>query len=490
MMQPVSASKLEIPFDAIVLAAGKGTRFKGETPKVLHPILGISALGRVLKTLSEAGCRRAIVVIGHQSEKIESEINHLQPRWTHMNIQTVLQSPQRGTGDAVRQVRDQIPDLRPTVLVLAGDVPLLRSETLLSLVHHHTTQDAHLTLLGATVENPTGYGRLILNPSEPSGQLQAIIEESDAGESQKKIQYVNTGVYALHWPVCTPMLSTLSAATGQGEYYLTDLVGIALTHGHRVACQWLTDATEMIGINTRAHIAEAVHALSHRQIQALMQAGVTILSTAQTLIAPEVRIGADTVIYPGCVLEGEVTVGSGCELGPNTQLIGPVRIEDNVRISHSVVSDSVIAKGAYIGPYAHIRGGSAVGMDTRVGNFVELKNVQMGNASAAAHLSYLGDAHIGDRVNMGAGSITANYDPVRDVKHLTHIEDGAKVGCNSVLIAPVAVGRNSCVAAGSVITKTVEAGDLAISRGKQTVLPQWVIKHESPTALFRADCQP
>jgi bifunctional UDP-N-acetylglucosamine pyrophosphorylase/glucosamine-1-phosphate N-acetyltransferase len=187
------------------------------------------------------------------------------------------------------------------------------------------------------------------------------------------------------------------------------------------------------------------------------------------------------------VLEGDVSVGSGCELGPNTQLIGPVTLGNNVRISHSVVSESVIDNNAYIGPYAHIRGGSSVGVATRVGNFVELKNVQMGNASAAAHLTYLGDAQVGNRVNMGAGSITANYDPVRDIKHRTVIEDGAKVGCNSVLIAPLTVGVNSCIAAGSVITKPVEAGDLAIARGKQTTLPQWVTQNESPTALFRAD---
>ncbi|MEB3244717.1 MAG: bifunctional UDP-N-acetylglucosamine diphosphorylase/glucosamine-1-phosphate N-acetyltransferase GlmU [Vampirovibrionales bacterium] len=475
-------------FDAIILAAGKGTRFKGSTPKVLAPILGLSALARVLQTLHQAGCQRAVTLTGHQAEVVEQEVQTLQPLWATMPVATVRQIPQRGTGDAVRIARDATNQLfAQTVLILAGDVPLLRPETLTTLLATHHAQQNAVTLLAAEIANPTGYGRVQLEAE--NGQIVAIIEEADATPEQKALRAVNTGVYAFDWAKISPLLDKLSSATAQGEFYLTDIIAIARQHQLKAGCAWLADPAEMTGINTRAQLAEVIEALSLRRCNELMAEGVTILSPANTLIAPEVVIGADTVVAPGCMLTGKVQIGERCQIGPHSTLTGPVKVGDNVIIQHSTVIDAEIRDGAYIGPYAHLRGGCTVGQQSRVGNFVEFKAVNFGDHAAAAHLAYLGDAEVGNKVNMGAGSITANYDPVRDQKHKTHIMSGAKVGCNSVLVAPVQVGTNACVAAGSVITKPVAANDLAIARGRQSSLPQWVSQNESPEALFRADVE-
>jgi bifunctional UDP-N-acetylglucosamine pyrophosphorylase/glucosamine-1-phosphate N-acetyltransferase len=312
-------------------------------------------------------------------------------------------------------------------------------------------------------------------------QLTKIVEERDASPEEKAIKTVNTGIYCLSWNKIAPLLDKLSANNAQGELYLTDVIEIANQQGLRVGCVSLQDPNEMLGVNARTDLALCHKILNERSQQALMDAGVTIINPEQTMVAPEVSVGADTVIYPGCFLQGNITIGERCTLGPNTTLMGQVSIGDDSSVISSLIKDSMVGSRSTVGPFAHLRDGTYLSDHVRIGNFVEVKNTRIDHHTNAAHLAYLGDAVIGTGVNMGAGSITANYDPVRNEKHQTIIEDGVKVGCNAVLVAPVTIAHDSCVAAGSVITKNVEPWDLAIARPKQTQIPQWVAKIQRET---------
>lgn len=456
--------------DAIVLAAGQGTRLKSKTPKVLHPLFGKALLQRVLETVAQISVRNTYLVLGHGRAQVQAEVES----WNLPgSLFPVVQEPQLGTGHAVLQVKKVLPEASAgDVLVLTGDAPLLRPETLSHLAQVHQASGQALTLLVADLENPTGYGRVLTQ----NGQIHKIVEEKDAGSAEKQVKTVNTGVYCLDWQKIAPLLDQLSTDNAQGEFYLTDVLAMAVAKGLPVKGVWLEDPSEMLGVNDRADLALCHQRLNQRSLSRLMAAGVTVVDPAQTQIAPEVQIGADTVIYPGCYLEGTMTLGSDCIIGPNTSLWGAVAVGDGTEIRHSRVKDSVIGANTTIGPFAHVRDGADISDFVRIGNFVEVKNSRINHHTNAAHLAYLGDADLGSEVNMGAGSITANYDPIRGEKHRTRIEDGVKVGCNAVLVAPITVAERACVAAGSVVTQDVPAWSLAIARPRQTDVADWVAR--------------
>lgn len=455
---------------AIVMAAGKGTRLKSELPKVLHPLFGKPLIARVLESLNRLDVGQAAVIIGHGRERVSALLSELDCRF---EIRPVIQEPQLGTGHAVQQVKAQLPDwegLNGDVLILSGDVPLLSSASLQALVNEHQSLGNDLTLLSARLENPFGYGRVITDGEA----VTRIVEEKDATPEERTVQAVNTGIYCLNWRRIAPLLERLSNQNAQGEFYLTDVVALAVADGLKVGLAHLLDAEEILGINSRADLALCHDVLNRRTLNRLMAEGVTILHPVTTMIAPEVQIGPDTTVLPGCYLAGDIVVGRDCTIGPHTTMTGRVRIGNDVRVLQSVIRDAEIGDHCHVGPFAQLRDGVVLKHHVHIGNFVEIKKTTVDHHTNAAHLAYLGDATLGSDVNIGAGTITANYDPIRDIKEQTVIEDGVKIGSNSVLIAPVTVGDHASVAAGSVITKPVAPWSLAIARQRQSELPGWV----------------
>ncbi|HEY9686173.1 MAG TPA: bifunctional UDP-N-acetylglucosamine diphosphorylase/glucosamine-1-phosphate N-acetyltransferase GlmU [Coleofasciculaceae cyanobacterium] len=465
--------------NAIILAAGKGTRLKSELPKVLHPLFGKPLLVRVLETLGQLHPVQACVVVGHGREQVAACVEGLAPGYA---VQTVVQEPQLGTGHAVLQVRQKLSDWAQytgDVLILSGDVPLLRAESLQTLLNVHRREQNDLTLLAATLPNPFGYGRVMVSEGN---QVSRIVEEKDASPEEKRVQTVNTGIYCLNWAKISPLLEKLSSDNAQGEFYLTDVIALAVSAGYAVGLALLDDAEEMIGVNSRAELSLCHDVLNRRTQERLMADGVTILNPVTTMIAPEVSIGPDTTVLPGCYLTGDVSIGCRCTIGPNTVMSSQVVVEDDARVIHSHVRDSRIGAFTSVGPFAQLRDGAEIGHHVLIGNFVEVKKSTLDHHTFASHLAYIGDASLGSDVNIGAGTITANYDPIRDIKERTVIEDGAKIGSNSVLVAPVTVGEHASVAAGSVITKDVPPWDLAIARGRQMEITGWVKRVKSTLA--------
>jgi bifunctional UDP-N-acetylglucosamine pyrophosphorylase / glucosamine-1-phosphate N-acetyltransferase len=463
----------------IIMAAGKGTRLKSTLPKVLHPLFGIPLLERVLRCLDVVATQhptmqQAFLLVGHGRDQVLAQT--LTQR-QHYVVTPVVQEPQLGTGHAVQQVIPSLPiTAQHQVLVLSGDVPLLRPDSVSALLAEHTKQANDLTVLVATLDNPTGYGRVI----SKAGQVQAIVEQKDASVDEQAVNTVNTGIYCLNWSSIAPLLGQLNANNAQGELYLTDTIALAIAKGLRVGTVALADADEMLGVNSRADLALCHDILNHRTQQRLMAQGVSIMAPSNTTIAPEVTIGQDTLIYPGCLLQGDVSIGDNSVIGPNSVITGianPVRIGLGVTIINSVVNaGSTVGDHVSVGPFAHLRGDNRIGNHVRIGNFVEIKSSTIGEASKVPHLGYVGNAIIGRDVNMAAGSITANYDPIRKIKSTTTVHDGAKVGCNAVLVAPVIIGSNACVAAGSVIDNDVPPDSLAIARSRQSTIDGWVEK--------------
>ena len=459
------------PRIGIVLAAGKGTRLKSDLPKVLHPLLGKSLLQRVLEGLVPLGLQRVIVITGHQAEPVQAHVEGLQLPFP---VSFVVQEPQLGTGHALMQILPELPEQDDVdILITCGDMPLIPSERYQTLLDTYTASDIAAALVTVSLPNPYGYGRII----SQAGQFERIIEEKDASAAEKQIRQVNAGIYAAHWPRFAKYLSRLERNNAQGEFYLTDVMGMMAAAGADDAVsvvEW-PEPDEVLGINSRHQLAEAGSILSAWTANRLMAEGVSLVNPESMTLAPEIEIGADTVLHPGCYLQGPVRIGSHCDIGPHTTMRGEIQIGDHCRIVQSYLDRAVrIDDNSYIGPFAHLRDNAILGKQVRVGNFVEVKETRVGDRSAAAHLCYLGDAVLGADVNMGAGSITANFDPIRNTKHQTIIRDGVKVGCNSVLIAPVTLETDSCVAAGSVITHNVASLDLAIARPKQTGIPGWV----------------
>jgi bifunctional UDP-N-acetylglucosamine pyrophosphorylase/glucosamine-1-phosphate N-acetyltransferase len=457
----------------VVMAAGKGTRLKSEFPKVLQPLFGKPLLSRVLDAArtSSVSPSQYCVILGHGRDQVIPVLEAYQA--THgVSIETVVQEPQLGTGHAILQARPALEGFDGDVVILSGDAPLLRTESLESFIAAHHEANNDLTVLSAHLEKPFGYGRVM----KDGPRILRIVEEKDASPEEKTVQSVNTGIYCLNWKKIEPLLDQLSNQNAQGEFYLTDVIGLAVHRGDKVGFASLDDWTESLGVNSRQDLALCHRLLNERTQDRLMSSGVTILAPEMTFIAPEVEIGSDTTLLPGCTMSGDIKIGKRCQIGPYTTLSGSVCIDDDTKVIQSSVRDSTIGSFTTIGPFAQLRDGAHISHHVLIGNFVEIKKTRIDHHTNASHLAYLGDATLGSDVNIGAGTITANYDPIRDIKSQTHIKDGSKIGSNSVLIAPVTVEENSSVAAGSVITRTVSAGDLAIARGRQTEIKGWVAK--------------
>jgi len=456
---------------AIILAAGKGTRMKSSLPKVLHEISGKALIERVIDSVLEINNLYEIFVItGHQSEAVT---NFLNKKYNNESIKTILQEPQLGTGHAVFQAYKDLKDFKGTVLILCGDTPLLTPQTLQSFIEFHKKSESDLTIMSALFDDPTNYGRIIRKNGE---NIAKIVEEKDANSEEKQIKEINAGVYCIEWEKISPAFFELTTNNEQGEYYLTDIVDWSVKKGLKTCGFILDNNKEIFGINSRQHLAQAADFLNEITIENLMNNGVTFISPKNTFISPETKIGQDSIIYPGCVLEGANLFGESCIIGPNTFIEGNVKTGNNVKIIQSKVSNAYIGNNSTIGPFAHIRDRVEINSDVRIGNFVEVKKSTIDSSTNISHLSYVGDSSVGSNVNIGAGTITANYDPLSKKKSRTIIEDNVKIGSNSVLVAPITIKNSANIAAGSVITKEVPEFSLAISREKQRNVENWVEK--------------
>jgi bifunctional UDP-N-acetylglucosamine pyrophosphorylase / glucosamine-1-phosphate N-acetyltransferase len=450
----------------VILAAGKGTRMKSAEPKVLHAAGGFPLIEHVLRAADSLQPTTIVVVVGHGAARVQQALGK------RLGLRFALQEPQLGTGHALLQAKPHLAGGSGTVVLLSGDVPLLRPATLQSLVETHEARGAAATVLTARVDRPDGYGRIV----RENGRIAAIVEHKDATAAEREIDEINSGIYAFALEPLFEALASIGAANAQGEYYLPDLVRIYRGQGLAVEAVSLGDPREILGVNSRRELADVTTILKTARNEELMAAGVSIVDPASAWIGPDVAVGPDTVIHPNVYLEGRTRIGAGCEINACVRIIDST-IDDGVVINNfCVITDSHIASGARIGPFAHIRPQSEVGEGAHVGNFTELKKTTLGKGSKANHLSYLGDAIIGEHVNIGAGTITCNYDGTH--KHPTVIEDGAFIGSDTQLVAPVRVGKGAYVAAGSSIVDDVPPGALGIARGKQVNKDGWVEKNK------------
>lgn len=440
-----------------ILAAGRGTRMKSDLPKVLHPLGGRSLVERVLESLTEIHPTRRLVIVGYQSDWVREALSQ------YPDLEFVEQTKQLGTGHAVQQVIPHLQGFAGDLLVLNGDVPLLRPQTLKAMLQTHRQNQNAATILTAYLPDPKGYGRVFCDGNNIVTQ---IVEDRDCNTAQKQNRRINAGIYCFRWSALADVLPKLQANNDQQEYYLTDVVNFL----EPVMAVDLDDYQEILGINDRKQLAEAYDILQTRIKEDWMKAGVTLIDPDSITIDDTVQLEPDVIIEPQTHLRGKTSIRSGSRIGPGS-LIENSQIGANVTVLYSVVSDSVVQPNVRVGPYAHLRGHVEVGEGCRIGNFVELKNSMLGDRTNVAHLSYIGDATLGEQVNVGAGTITANYDGFQ--KHRTQIGDGSKTGSNSVLVAPVTIGENVTIAAGSVITEDVPSDALAIARARQVTKPDW-----------------
>jgi len=446
----------------VILAAGKGTRMKSDLVKVLHPILGLPMLSYPVD-LSLKGIRaeRTVVVVGHQADRI-------QERFKDRPVEFVLQAEQLGTGHALLQALPLIGSFDGTVVILCGDVPLVKVETILSFVDAFRNQGSELSVMTVVVENPFGYGRIVRNPQ---GWLEKIVEERDAAAEEKRIAEINTGIYCVKAPFLMEGLKEIGQENAQKEYYLTDLVAIARRKGLRCSAYQVVDPVEVMGINTRVDLAVAYDVVRQEKLKSLMLSGVTVIDPRTTHVDQTVEVGKDTVLYPNCFLLGKTRIGQRCIIEPNAKISDSVLGNDVKLLPSCVITESTVEDGVTIGPFAHLRPLNEIKANAKIGNFVEVKKSVVGKGSKVNHLTYIGDAIIGEKVNVGAGTITCNYDGF--VKHQTVIGDGVFVGSNVELVAPVKVGNHSSIGAGTTVTRDVPEGALAISRVKQKNVAGW-----------------
>ncbi len=444
----------------VILAAGRGTRMKSSLPKVVHGLGGRTLVERALDSVVQLNPSRNLVIIGNGAEQVKAVLQH------RTNVEFVEQTEQLGTGHAVQQVIPFLENFEGDFLVLNGDVPLLRSQTLQKLLELHQTHGNAATLLTAQLPNPKGYGRVFC---DGQNYLQEIIEDRDCTEAQRQNRRINAGVYCFRWSALKEVLPKLKADNDQKEYYLTDAVNFLSP----VMAVDVEDFQEILGVNDRKQLAEAHQILQERIKNDWMMRGVTLIDPNSITIDDTVTLGTDVVIEPQTHLRGNTVIGSDCRIGPGS-LIENSEIGDHVTIMYSVVNNSKVADNNKIGPYSHLRSEVVVGEDCRIGNFVELKKTTLGDHTNVAHLSYLGDTTAGQNVNIGAGTITANYDGVN--KHKTVIGDRTKTGANSVLVAPLTLGSDINIAAGSAVTEDVGDDALVIGRSRQVVKPGWRLK--------------
>lgn len=419
---------------AVILAAGKGTRMKSETtPKVLHQIMGKTLLGYVLDNVKNFASEQ-FVIVGHHAQEVEDFV-----KTNYTNAKTVLQTPQLGTGHAVSMVCPNLENYDGLILILCGDTPLIKEETLKSFVDFHKSNNSDITVMSTIFDNPTNYGRII---RDTDNSLKCIVEEKDATPEQKAVKEVNAGIYCLNWGKVKSAFSQLKTNNAQGEYYLTDIISWGKEQALKVNAFILDDSDEIYGINSRLNLATATKIMNRRNLERYMENGVTIVDPESTWISEDTEIGTDTIIYPATYIEGKNKIGKSCK----------------------------------IGPCAHLRGGVVVCDNVKVGNFVEVKKSKISSNTNVGHLSYIGDSELGEHVNIGAGTITANYNPLTKAKTKTVLKNDVKIGSNTVLVAPVTVEDGANVGAGTVVTKNISAWSLAITRSPLRVIENWVKK--------------
>ncbi len=450
---------------ALILAAGKGTRMKSGLVKVLHQLAGMPMLGWPLAAARQAGAEQVVLVAGHQADLVQQycAADH--------NIALALQEEQLGTGHAVSCAMGQLEGLNGSVLILCGDTPLLTGETLRRLAEAHAAASAAVTVLTARFTQPFGYGRIVRDADD---RVRRIVEQKDATPAELAIDEVNSGIYCMDLAFLRTHIGRLGSENAQNEYYLTDLIGIAVAEHAGCAAVMVDDPEEIMGVNDRIQLAHAARVLRQRINRQTMLSGVTLVDPEQTYIDAGVQIGPDTIIWPGSVLQGRTVIGTGCTLESNVQLTD-CTLADQVTIkTGSVLHDATVGKEAAVGPMAHLRPGTVLGPQVKIGNFVETKKVVMGAGSKASHLTYLGDAEIGCEVNIGCGTITCNYDGTN--KHKTVIGDRVFVGSDVQLVAPVQVGAGALIAAGTTVTVDVPPDSLAISRTPQINKEGWCLK--------------
>jgi bifunctional UDP-N-acetylglucosamine pyrophosphorylase/glucosamine-1-phosphate N-acetyltransferase len=461
-------------FVIVILAAGKGTRLKSALAKVLHRAGGRPLVEQVVRACQPIKPREIVAVVGHQADDVTAALAPL-------GVKTILQEPQRGTGHAMLVAKRAIPTRAKFVIILPGDAPLIRTETIAALARAHRESGAVATILSAEIENPAGYGRIVRHDD---GSVLAIVEDSALTAEQRPICEINSSMYCFSLAKLWPCLSTLKPINKHKELYLTDAIAVLRQKGEKVQAVLASDPDEVLGCNTRADLAEVDLMFRKRKRAAIMDAGVTIELPDTVLIDPEVTVGADTRLEPGVQLLGKTRVGPGCTIRTGSILSDAV-LEDNVLVKpYTMVTASHLSRGTQVGPFAHIRESARLEENARVGNFVEVKKSVLGEGVKSMHLTYLGDARIGSKTNIGAGTITCNYDGVN--KNPTTIGKGVFIGSDTALVAPVRVGDGAYVGAGSVITKDVPADALGLARGKQLNKLGWAVAHRKEMAAAKS----
>ena len=442
--------------DVMILAAGLGTRMKSRRAKVLHELAGLPLVAHVLRASFQIRPEAIFTIVGHQAAEVEQAVREqvaalkANGQKAEADLQFVTQTEQKGTGHAVMAARDQLANHPGSMVLLAGDVPLIKGETLKNLADIHRAEKNDVTMLTVILDDPTGYGRII---RDSENRFVRCVEQKDASADEQAVREVAVSIYCFSVPALLKALDSLTTDNAQGEYYLTDVPRIMQQQGKKVGLLCHPDPEEVLGINTRVELADLEQRLRERKLRDLMLAGVTIVDPSTTYIHQDVSIGSDSIIHPQVIIEGSSRIGSGCTIQSWSRLRN-VEIADDVTIRNScVIEDSTVHKGATIGPFARLRAGAEIGEKAGIGNFVEVKKSKIGRGTKASHLTYLGDATLGDHVNIGAGTVTCNYDGVR--KNETIIEDDVKIGSDTMLVAPVRVGKGSVTGAGSVVTKDV-----------------------------------
>ena len=451
---------------ALILAAGQGTRIKSTLPKVLHKVCGKEMVNHVIDALRKADIEDVNVIIGKGAELVEKST-------ASRNVCYSLQKEQLGTGHAVKSAKDFLKGKKGTVAVFCGDAPLIREETIVRVFDEHEKNANAATLVSSILDDASGYGRIIRNGEE----VIKIVEHKDCNEEELKVKEMNAGIYCFEIEKLLECLENLSNNNSQGEYYLTDVIGMLKEKNDKIGAV-VIDFEETIGVNSRAQLSQVEEIMRNRINTKHMDNGVTLIDPKSTYIGGDVEIGQDTVIYPGNVIEGDTKIGTNCTLYPNSRISNST-ISDGVEVQSSVILDSKIGSKTTVGPFAYIRPESVIGEKVRVGDFVEIKKSTIGNNTKVSHLTYIGDAEVGENCNFGCGTVVVNYDGKK--KHKTIIGNNSFIGCNTNLVSPVEVEDNSYVAAGSTITKTVKEGDLAIARAKQTNIAGWVEKKNKMT---------